>query len=230
MAIVTQDVILELNNVSKQFHDGELDITVLENINLTVNRADTIAVVGASGSGKSTLLQIMAGLDQTSQGQVMLAGHRLSQIAESKADHLRNNHLGFIYQFHHLLPEFTSLENVMMPLMVRHQSVAACRQQAITMLERVQLQDRIQHKPAELSGGERQRVAIARALVTQPQLILADEPTGNLDRKTAMQVFDLMLELNSENHTALIMVTHDISLAQRMAMQYELHDANLRQI
>ena len=192
-----------------------------------VNRADSIAIVGASGSGKSTLLQLMAGLDQATQGEVILSGHTLSQVSESRADQLRNKHLGFIYQFHHLLPEFTSLENVMMPLMVRKQSIAECRQQAVQILARVHLENRMGHKPSELSGGERQRVAIARALVTQPQLILADEPTGNLDRKTAMQVFDLMLQLNVERHTALIMVTHDISLAQRMSIKYELRDGSL---
>ncbi len=227
MDIVTQDLILELKNLNKRFHDGELDITVLKDINLMVNRADSIAIVGASGSGKSTLLQLMAGLDQATQGEVILSGHTLSQVSESRADQLRNKHLGFIYQFHHLLPEFTSLENVMMPLMVRKQSIAECRQQAVQILARVHLENRMGHKPSELSGGERQRVAIARALVTQPQLILADEPTGNLDRKTAMQVFDLMLQLNVERHTALIMVTHDISLAQRMSIKYELRDGSL---
>ncbi len=230
MNLVTQDVVLELKNINKRFHDGELDITVLGAINLQVNRADTIAIVGASGCGKSTLLQLMAGLDQATEGQVILSGHTLSQVSENQADQLRNKHLGFIYQFHHLLPEFTCLENVMMPLMVRKQSVKQCRQQAVQILTRVHMDNRLAHKPSELSGGERQRVAIARALVTQPQVILADEPTGNLDRKTAMQVFDLMLELNSEHHTALVMVTHDISLAQRMAIRYELCDGNLQRL
>ena len=227
MDSVSQELVLELKNINKRFHDGELDITVLSDINLEVNRADSIAIVGASGCGKSTLLQLMAGLDEVTQGEVILSGQILSQVSETNADQLRNKHLGFIYQFHHLLPEFTCLENVMMPLMVRKQSIAECRRQAIQMLTRVHMDHRLTHKPSELSGGERQRVAIARALVTQPQLILADEPTGNLDRKTAMQVFDLMLELNVEQHTALIMVTHDISLAQRLSSKYELRDGRL---
>ena len=171
---------------------------------------------------------MLAGLDSTSGGQIKLYGDVLSEVSSQQADKLRNKYLGFIYQFHHLLPEFTALENAMMPLMVRAMSVDEVRQQAREMLVTMGLENRLNHKPSELSGGERQRVAIARALVTQPKLILADEPTGNLDRKTAMQVFDQMMELNHALNTALIMVTHDLTLAQRMTDIYELEDGCLK--
>jgi lipoprotein-releasing system ATP-binding protein len=221
-------ILLDVTSISKRYHDGDLDVTVLDEISLRVHESDQIAIVGASGSGKSTLLQLLAGLDSTNDGQIKLYGDVLSEVSSQQADKLRNMHLGFIYQFHHLLPEFTALENVMMPLMVRAMSVDKVRQQGSDMLVTMGLENRLNHKPSELSGGERQRVAIARALVTQPKLILADEPTGNLDRKTAMQVFDQMMELNQALNTALIMVTHDLTLAQRMTDIYELEDGGLK--
>lgn len=222
------NLLLDVQSISKRYHDGDINVTVLDNISLEIFESDQIAIVGASGSGKSTLLQLLAGLDATSSGRVVLYGDSLSDVNSQRADNLRNKHIGFIYQFHHLLPEFTALENVMMPLMVRAVSVREIRQRAINILESMQLETRLNHKPSELSGGERQRVAIARALVTQPQLILADEPTGNLDRKTASQVFDQLLEMNQVFKTALVVVTHDLTLAQRMTNIYELEDGHLK--
>ncbi len=222
------NLLLDVQSISKRYHDGDINVTVLDDISLEIYESDQIAIVGASGSGKSTLLQLLAGLDATSSGRVVLYGDSLSDVNSQRADNLRNQHIGFIYQFHHLLPEFTALENVMMPLMVRAVSVREIRQRAINILESMQLETRLNHKPSELSGGERQRVAIARALVTQPQLILADEPTGNLDRKTASQVFDQLLEMNQVFKTALVVVTHDLTLAQRMTNIYELEDGHLK--
>lgn len=230
MTYQTANLLLDVQAISKRYHDGDIDVTVLADISLAIHESDQIAIVGASGSGKSTLLQCLAGLDMTSDGHVILYGNSLSDVNAQHADRLRNQHIGFIYQFHHLLPEFTALENVMMPLMVRAMSVSEIRQRARHLLETMQLENRLNHKPSELSGGERQRVAIARALVTQPQLILADEPTGNLDRKTASQVFDQMLELNQVFKTALVMVTHDLSLARRMTDVYELEDGHLKKM
>lgn len=224
------NLLLDVQAISKRYHDGDMDVTVLADISLAIHESDQIAIVGASGSGKSTLLQCLAGLDMTNDGHVILYGNSLSDVNAQHADRLRNQHIGFIYQFHHLLPEFTALENVMMPLMIRAMSVSEIRQRASNLLETMQLENRLNHKPSELSGGERQRVAIARALVTQPQLILADEPTGNLDRKTALQVFDQMLELNQVFKTALVMVTHDLSLARRMTDVYELEDGHLKKM
>ena len=222
------NLLLDVQSISKRYHDGDINVTVLDDISLEIYESDQIAIVGASGSGKSTLLQLLAGLDATSSGRVVLYEDSLSDVNSQSADNLRNQHIGFIYQFHHLLPEFTALENVMMPLMVRAVSVREIRQRAINILESMQLETRLNHKPSELSGGERQRVAIARALVTQPQLILADEPTGNLDRKTASQVFDQLLEMNQVFKTALVVVTHDLTLAQRMTNIYELEDGHLK--
>jgi len=222
------NLLLDVQSISKRYHDGDINVTVLDDISLEIYESDQIAIVGASGSGKSTLLQLLAGLDATSSGRVVLYGDSLSDVNSQRADNLRNQHIGFIYQFHHLLPEFTALENVMMPLMVRSVSVREIRQRAINILASMQLETRLNHKPSELSGGERQRVAIARALVTQPQLILADEPTGNLDRKTASQVFDQLLEMNQIFKTALVVVTHDLTLAQRMTNIYELEDGHLK--
>ncbi len=219
--------VIEVSALSKSFHDGDLNVTVLNNVNLSLKARERIAIVGASGSGKSTLLQLLGGLDKPSNGEVILCGNQLNNLADNVRGKLRNQYLGFIYQFHHLLPEFTALENVAMPLMVRNESVKKIQQQAAEILARVGLKDRIQHKPSELSGGERQRVAIARALVTQPKVILADEPTGNLDSKTAAQVSEIMMELNDELDKAIVMVTHDMGLAKTMDTVYELKDGVL---
>lgn len=220
--------VINCQDLSKRFQEGQLDVSVLSGINLTVRAGDRIAIVGSSGSGKSTLLHLLGGLDLPSSGHVEVMGKRMEQLSDKDRGLLRNQSLGFIYQFHHLLPEFTALENVAMPLLIRGVKVKDATEQAEDMLSKVGLGKRFSHKPGQLSGGERQRAAIARALVTRPHAVLADEPTGNLDQNTAEQVFEQMQNLNEALQTAFVIVTHDLSLARRMDSVYRLVEGRLQ--
>lgn len=220
---VTSPPVLQATNVQKSFFQGDREVRVLEGVDLTLESGKSMAILGASGAGKSTLLHILGGLDKPVEGEVNVLGEDLWAMSAKRRGQVRNQSMGFVYQFHHLLPEFTALENVAMPLLIRGESVNDARGRATELLERVGLGERMDHKPGELSGGERQRAAVARALSGRPRLMLCDEPTGNLDERTADRVYGLLLELNQELQTSILLVTHDRRLAARMDQQCELH-------
>jgi len=224
------DTVLEARNVRRQFQQGPVTLEVLQAVNVSIRAGERLSIVGASGSGKTTLLQILGGLDKPSSGHVFVDGKDIHSLGERERGELRNHALGFVYQFHHLLPEFSALENVAMPLLVRRTKASEAKDRAREILKRVGLGERLDHRPHQLSGGERQRAAVARALVTQPKLVLADEPTGNLDGKNAEQVFELMLELNRERQTSLVVVTHDLRIAARMDRALEIENGTLREV
>ena len=223
-------IVIQATGISRGFRQGSKRVQVLTDINLQVPGGTSMAIVGASGAGKSTLLHILGGLDRPDEGEVLVDQRSLWKLSDTERSDLRNSRMGFIYQFHHLLPEFTALENVAMPLLIRGEPVTEAAKQATELLEKVGLGQRLDHKPGELSGGERQRAAVARALVGRPGCVLGDEPTGNLDERTANHVFGQLLELNTELNTSLILVTHDMRLASRMNQRYELHMGSLKPI
>ena len=215
-------VVLEARGIRKSFYQGPREVRVLENASMSLSGGESLAIIGASGAGKSTLLHILGGLDRPDEGKVLLNGESIWGMKAAERSRIRNHELGFVYQFHHLLPEFTALENVAMPLLIRGEGTSVARSRATDLLEKVGLSERLTHKPGELSGGERQRAAVARALVGGPGVVLGDEPTGNLDERTADHVYGLMLDLNQELNTSLLLVTHDKRLALRMDRQLEL--------
>lgn len=219
--------LLRCENLSKFYQEGDNRVQILKNIDLTIHSGELVAIVGSSGSGKSTLLHMLGGLDTPSEGNVWINEQSLPSLGDSELARLRNRHLGFVYQFHHLMADFSALENVMMPMLIQGIAKSEAQDRAATMLQAVGLTHRITHRPAALSGGERQRVAIARALVNQPDLVLADEPTGNLDQKTTESIFELIQQLNQEQHTAFLLVTHDLALAEKMSRRLKMQDGVL---
>lgn len=219
--------LLQCHNVCKTYLEGELRTQVLKGVSFGIQAGELVSIIGTSGSGKSTLLHILGALDEATEGSVSFLGQDLSSLSSNKQANIRNQHLGFVYQFHHLLADFTALENVAMPLLIGGQKASRAKQAAQALLEKVGLGHRLSHRPSELSGGERQRVAIARALVNQPDLVLADEPTGNLDHKTALAIYDLMRQMNQEFGTAFLVVTHDSELAAKMDRQMHMQDGLL---
>lgn len=219
--------LLRCENISKFYDEGSQKVQVLKNVSFSMNTGELVAIVGSSGSGKSTLLHTLGGLDQPSEGQVFIKGQSLQQLSSNKLAQLRNQNLGFVYQFHHLMADFTALENVMMPMLIGNQNKSEAKDRAEKMLQAVGLSHRITHRPSELSGGERQRVAIARALVNNPALVLADEPTGNLDQKTTESIFDLIKQLNHEQNIAFLLVTHDLKLADKLSRRFVMADGVL---
>ena len=221
--------LLRCKNISKFYKEGDQEVQVLKEVSFSMNAGELVAIVGSSGSGKSTLLHTLGGLDQPSSGEVWIQDQSLQKLSANKLASLRNQHLGFVYQFHHLMADFTALENVMMPMLIGKQNKSEAKDRAEKMLQAVGLSHRITHRPAALSGGERQRVAIARALVNNPDLVLADEPTGNLDQKTTESIFDLIKQLNAEQNIAFLLVTHDLSLAQKLSRRFVMCDGVLRE-
>jgi lipoprotein-releasing system ATP-binding protein len=227
---MTDDTVIRAEGLAKTYAEGKLRTPVFDGLDLAIHAGETVAILGASGAGKSTLLHLLGGLDTPTAGEVFVAGQKMSTLSDADRGRLRNRALGFVYQFHHLLPEFTAQENVMLPVLLNGTPVADAATRAKALLESVGLGHRLEHKPGELSGGERQRTAVARALVNRPACVLGDEPTGNLDEKTAANVFEQMLDLNRAHRTSLVLVTHDRRLARRLDRVLELHDGKLREV